>query len=138
MRRRLLLATLAALAAAPGAARAAGEPGEAPRPIYVEIDRIVVSVFKGAEVVNLVMLTFRLELAEDGAIAPVLDKMPRLRDAFVRDWNALGARHDAAEKGLDVEAGRRRMLAACERILGPGAVRNVLLQGVSQRRVQAR
>ena len=136
-RRAFLLAAAGSLALAPGLARALGNDSEdGPKPTYLELDRIVVSVFRGNEVVTLVMLALKLELADGGAITPVLEKMPRLRDAFVRDWNSLGARADAADRGLDLAAGKRRMLAACDRILGPDAVKDVLIHGVSQRRSQ--
>ena len=132
-RRALILSTLALLSPAPALALG-NDSSDPPKPIYLELDRIVVSVFKGGEVVNLVMLALKLELADDGAITPVVEKMPRLRDAFIREWNALAARPDAADRGLDIEAGKRRMLVACDRVLGPGAVKSVLIQGVSQRK----
>jgi hypothetical protein len=132
-RRALVLSTLALLSPAPAFALG-NDSGDPPKPIYLELDRIVVSVFKSGEVVSLVMLALKLELADDGAITPVVEKMPRLRDAFIREWNALAARPDAAEKGLDIEAGKRRMLVACDRVLGAGAVKSVLIQGVSQRK----
>jgi hypothetical protein len=81
------------------------------------------------------MLLMKLELSDDNAIATVQDAMPRLRDAFIRSWNSLGARADAAEKGLDVAAGRQRMIAACDQLAGPGLVRNVLIVAQSSRAV---
>src|SRR6185295_3813402 len=105
-RRALILSTLALLSPTPALALG-NDSSDPPKPIY-------------------------LELADDGAITPVVEKMPRLRDAFIREWNALAARPDAADRGLDIEAGKRRMLVACDRVLGPGAVKSVLIQGVSQ------
>jgi hypothetical protein len=110
--------------------------GEPRRAVFLDIDRILVTVFRGGEIDRHEMLLMKLELAEDTAISKVQEAMPRLRDAFIKSWNTLGARPDAAAKGLDIAAGRQRMLAACDQIAGPGLVRNVLIVGQSSRKVQ--
>lgn len=120
-----------------GRGRAAGDrpPDANPeaRPVFLDIDRIVVTVYRGADVASHDMIAMKLELVDDTVILQVKDAMPRLRDAFVRSWNSLGAHPDAGAGGLDVAAGRKRMLAACERIVGPGVVRNVLIVAQSRR-----
>jgi hypothetical protein len=108
------------------------------RAIFLDVERIVVSVFRGSEVDRHEMLLMKLELSDETAIVPVQRAMPRLRDAFIKGWNGLGTRPDAAEKGLDVVAGRARMIAAADRIVGPGRVRNVLIVGQSSRAVGPR
>lgn len=106
------------------------------RTVFLDIDRIVVSVFRGDNIDRHEMLLMKLELADDTAISRIQETMPRLRDAFIRAWNTIGARPDAAARGLDVAAGRQRMLAACDQIAGPGLVRNVLIVAQSSRTVQ--
>lgn len=106
------------------------------RPVFFPLDRIVISIFRGKTVERHEMLLLRLELLNTSAITPVELAMPRLRDAFVRIWSRLGARPDAAEKGLDFEAGRRAMRAACDEIAGPGLVKAVLLIAHSSRKVK--
>jgi hypothetical protein len=106
------------------------------RPVFLPLDRIVISIFRGKSVERHDMLLLRLELVNTSAITPVELAMPRLRDSFVRIWSRLGARPDAAEKGLDFEAGRRAMRAACDEIAGPGLVKAVLLIAHSSRRVK--
>lgn len=126
----------ACLVAAGAVARAEEKPAAEPgRAVFLAIDRIVVSVFRGADIDRHEMLLMKLELSDDNAIATVQDAMPRLRDAFIRSWNILGARPDAAEKGLDVAAGRQRMIAACDQLAGAGLVRNVLIVAQSSRAV---
>lgn len=105
------------------------------RPIYLDMDRIVVTIFRGANVDRHEMIALKLELADDAAIPIVQQAMPRLRDAFIRSWNNLGAHPDAASKGLDIAAGRQRMIAACDQIAGKGLVRNVLIVAQSRRNV---
>jgi hypothetical protein len=106
------------------------------KPVFFNLDRIVVSVFRGREVERHEMLLFRLELLNTSVITPLELAMPRLRDEFVRIWNRLGGRPDAADKGLDVEGGRRSMRAACDELVGPGLVKSVLVVGHSRRNVR--
>jgi hypothetical protein len=106
------------------------------KPVFFPLNRIVISIFRGKTVERHDMLLLRLELMNTSAITPVELAMPRLRDAFVRIWSRLGARPDAADKGLDFEAGRRAMRAACDEIAGPGLVKAVLLIAHSSRRVK--
>jgi len=106
------------------------------RPVFVPLDRIVVSVFRGKNVERHEMLLIKLELINTSAITPVDLAMPRLRDSFVRTWNRLGSRPDAADKGLDLEAGRRAMQAACDELVGPGLVKGVLIVAQSSRLVR--
>jgi hypothetical protein len=82
------------------------------------------------------MLLFRLELLNTSVITPLELAMPRLRDSFVKIWSRLGGRPDAADKGMDVEAGRRAMIAACDELVGPGLVKAVLVVGHSRRNVR--
>lgn len=139
-RRFLCLLLCASLAATGRGAGAEDKPADAEekRGVFLDIDRIVVSVFRGHDIDRHEMLLMKLELADDTAIAPIQQSMPRLRDAFIRAWNTLGARPDAAEKGLDVATGRKRMIAAADQIVGPGRVRNVLIVGQSSRFVGPR
>lgn len=137
LRRRVVLGLVCAGCVAPmcraRAEATAPEPGG--RPVFLDIDRIVISVFRGKDVDRHEMISMKLELVDDTAIPAVQAAMPRLRDAFIRAWNAIGAQPDAATRGLDIAAGRQRMLAACDRLVGPGRVHNVLIVAQSSRNV---
>jgi hypothetical protein len=139
-RRRLgqlvLTAFAAAAACRPTRAQTVREGDLFGRPIFVPLDRIVVSVFRGRHVERHEMLLIKLELMNSSAITPLDLAMPRLRDSFVRIWNRLGSRPDAADKGLDVEAGRRAMQAACDELVGLGRIKNVLIVAHSSRLVR--
>lgn len=106
------------------------------KPVYLPLDRIVVSVYRGKSVERHEMLLIKLELINPSAITPVDQAMPRLRDTFVKIWNRLGSRPDAADRALDIEAGRRSMQAACDDMVGPGQVKAVLIVGRSSRLVR--
>jgi hypothetical protein len=140
-RRALRMIAVLAGACAGAVARAEDKPAapasnEPRRAVFLDIDRILVTVFRNGEVDRHEMLLMKLELSEDTAISKVQEAMPRLRDAFIKSWNTLGARPDAAAKGLDIAAGRQRMIASADQIAGPGLVRNVLIVGQSSRKVQ--
>ena len=106
------------------------------KPVFLPLDRIVVSIFRGKTVERHDMLLIKLELINPSAITPVEQAMPRLRDTFVKIWNRLGSRPDAADRALDIEAGRRSMQAACDEMVGPGQVKAVLIVGRSSRLVR--
>jgi len=134
---RLLVASAtASVAFRPAGAQSVREGDLDGKPIFIPLDRIVVSVFRGRNVERHEMLLINLELINSSAITPLDLAMPRLRDSFVRIWNRLGSRPDAADKGLDVEAGRRAMQGACDELVGPGRIKNVLIVAHSGRLVR--
>jgi hypothetical protein len=133
-RRTLSLALLvAALAPSAGVRAQSFSDG---RPVFIPLDRILVSVFNGEVVDRHEMLLMSLELSGTEAITKVQLSMPRLQDAFTKIWNRVGTTPGAAERGIDVAAGRAAMLAACDRILGPGNVVAVRMLAQSSRKVK--
>jgi hypothetical protein len=102
-------------------------------PIFLTLERINVSVARGTEIARHEMLLMMLEMADLAALAQARAAMPRLRDAFIRVWNRIGARPDAYKTGLDIEGGRRAMMAVCAEILGPERVVAVVVTGRSGR-----
>ena len=133
-RRGLSLGLLAAALAPPAGALA--QSFSDGRPVFVPLDRILVSVFNGDVVDRHEMLLMSLELSGTEAITKVQLSMPRLQDAFTKIWNRVGTTPGAAERGIDVAAGRAAMLAACDRILGPGNVVAVRMLAQSSRKVK--
>ncbi len=105
-------------------------------PIFLTLERINVAVARGTEIARHEMLLMMLEMADLSALAQARAAMPRLRDAFIRVWNRIGARPDAYVSGLDIEGGRRAMLAACAEILGPERVVAVVVTGRSGRDIE--
>lgn len=133
--RRALSLGLVAAASAPSAGARAQSFSDG-RPVFVPIDRIVVSVFAGDVVDRHEMLMMSLELSGTEAITKVQLAMPRLQDAFTKIWNRVGTAPGAAQRGIDVAAGRAAMIAACDRILGPGNVVAVRMLAQSSRKVK--
>ena len=109
-------------ASGPAPATAQGEA-----PIFIPIDRITVAVFRDGEVAQHLIFILKLEVADRAASGLVIEKMPRLTDAFMRDLHALASAPNAATDGLDMALAKRRLMNTSIRVLGPDIVRNVLI-----------
>jgi flagellar basal body-associated protein FliL len=96
-------------------------------PIFIPVDRITVAVFRDGEVAQHLIFILKLEITDRNASNLVIEKMPRLTDAFMRDLHALASAPSAAQDGLDMVQAKRRLLASSVRVLGPNVVRNVLI-----------
>ncbi|HEX6980000.1 MAG TPA: hypothetical protein VF342_11940 [Alphaproteobacteria bacterium] len=131
---RSLGAALIGLALAlPGAALSA-EHGTANGPFYLRLPRITVPVIEEGGVTRHWTITLTVELAD----APAFDRAealaPRLTDAFVRVLHAMASRAGGADSP-DVAVAKRHLMAAGARILGPEALRDVLVYRIGSRRV---
>ena len=88
-------------------------------PIFIPVDRITVAVFRDGEVAQHLIFILKLEVTDRAASGQVIEKMPRLTDAFMRDLHKLASSPQAAQDGLDVTLAKRRLLASSVRVLGP-------------------
>lgn len=104
-------------------------PASAPSdaPIFIPIDRITVAVFRDGEVAQHLTFMLKLEVVDRNASGIVIEKMPRLTDAFMRDLHVLASATNAATDGLDMALAKRKLMSTSVRILGPDIVRNVLI-----------
>jgi hypothetical protein len=96
-------------------------------PIFIPVDRITVAVFRDGEVAQHLIFILKLEISDRNASGVVIEKMPRLTDAFMRDLHTLASAPSAAQDGLDMVQAKRRLLASSVRVLGPNVVRDVLI-----------
>lgn len=106
------------------------EPVEsaAPAPVFVTLEPFIVPVIREGRVVKQVNLTITLELAAPHVQTELAAKMPYLRDAFLTRLHGLMGRHRRDGRAFAPEVVKRRLLAESERVLGPGVVRDVLVQ----------
>jgi hypothetical protein len=102
-------------------------PAQGVAPIFIPVDRITVAVFRDGEVAQHLIFILKLEITDRNASGVVIEKMPRLTDAFMRDLHALASAPSAAQDGLDMVQAKRRLLASSVRVLGPNVVRDVLI-----------
>ena len=141
--KRLLIAGLAVLVlAASGPAAIAGGPNTQGNirltpdgPIYVRLDRIIISLFRGGAVERQIGYMLLLEVANEKIADGVRELRPRLMDAFVRELNMLAAGPRVADEGIDPALMKRRLIAVGGRVLGEGAIRDVLVEKSYGRRL---
>lgn len=135
----LLAAALAAscVFAAPAPAGAVPHASaNAAEDVYVRVPRIIVPVFRDGMVTKHQLFILVIELSDPAARAHVEQLLPRLTDRFLVDLNRLAMRRGASDEGIDVMLAKRRLLAASTRLVGPGAIRDVLIERTSIRRLR--
>lgn len=102
---------------------------DVPSVAYLDVPAIAVPVMKGPRVTKYVILSFKLELADDSQIPAVEAEMPRLRDAFLLTVYT-GARERSGGQGdIDLPAIRKRLLQAARAITGEAAISDILFTG---------
>lgn len=114
-------------------AKAEGEAAEAAGPQFVKVGPINVPVIKEGKVVQYLMLTANLQVADADKEKTVTAYLPLLKDAYISSlYGALYA--DGDGQGLvDMNLIRTKLEGANKRVLPEGLVSNVLLEQVEQR-----
>lgn len=103
-------------------------------PIYVHIAPMVLPVINDRGVQQLVMLTLDIEVKDFDAAEEVRGRMPRIRDSLMRNlYGGLGSGNLRNGKLVDVTRVKAKALTAISEVVGKDLVRDVLVQGVSQR-----
>jgi hypothetical protein len=119
----------------PSGASGPQAPAAGDAPIYISVDRITVAVFRDNEVAQHLIFILKLEVTDRAATSQVIDKMPRLTDAFMRDLHTMASAPQTARDGLDMALAKRRLLSTSIRVLGPDIVRDVLIDRSIVRRL---
>lgn len=117
--------------------RAADETADAPPPppepaVFVEMDALTIPVIRGGAVAKYVLLKLSLQVEDEGARQEVIDRMPRLQDAFLRDLHGYFA-SIPLDSPLNVRTVKRRLKRVCDRFVGAGVVQEVLIQGAFEK-----
>lgn len=102
-------------------------------PVFVELERFSIAAIRSEGVLTQVGLSIILEAADEAARAEINEQMPYLRDAFITQLHRLMARPTREGEAFDARLAKRRLLEACEHVLGPGRVVDVLIQDVFER-----
>lgn len=141
-RRRALLGALGALGALtvlPAAAAEHEKEEEEPLvpgvPIYFEIPAIVLPVVEGNSVTRQIGVALTVEMAEGHRRKEAAAKQRQLTDAFITELYRLYGWRSDADRVVDDRLLKRRLLAAADRVLGPGVAHAILIrQLVEQQR----
>jgi flagellar basal body-associated protein FliL len=103
-------------------------------PVYVHIAPMVMPIINDHGVEQLVMLTLDIEVKDFDAANEVRARMPKIRDALMRKlYGGLGSGNLRNGKLIDVTKIKAKALTAITDVVGKDNVRDVLVQGVSQR-----
>ncbi|HYM30203.1 MAG TPA: flagellar basal body-associated FliL family protein [Candidatus Cybelea sp.] len=109
-------------------AEAKAEPApQAPAPVFIALDQISVPVLQDDRVTAYYFVAVSLQVADEAKRAKVMERLPLIRDAFLRDVYMRSAMRKDAPDGLDFDGLKSRFLNLTQRVLGPGIVDDVLV-----------
>ncbi len=112
-----------------GSASAGG--GSAPggdQALFIELEPLTAPFIRDGNFAHYVLLVVNLEVGNKRDIERVREMLPRLRDAFVTELHALAATRSPNQRLINVARVKARLIAGTHKVLGPGVVRDVLVQ----------
>ena len=96
--------------------------------LFVELDSLTAPFLRDGKFAHYVLLVVNLEVGSERDLARVRELLPRLQDAFVTELHALAATRSPNQRLINVGRVKARLIAGTQRVLGPGVVRDVLVQ----------
>jgi flagellar FliL protein len=118
----------AAAAKGEHAAKTEAEGEGAPGTVFLDIGEIIVPVYNREGRDDFMVVRLSLEVGEVMSPEEIRALMPRLLDAYVNTLSTLAGRGEFADEGRRNIVIKRALRLATDRILGPDAVTDVLLQ----------
>ena len=138
MRFLVALAILACLSSASAAwassAKKAPEHGKseaaqreigAPNDPNIDMPGLVSPVIVDGELHRYVYLSLKLKLSGVGQRSMILEKIPYLQDAFLREVHGASIAFNNDPSIVDEAGVLKRLMQVCERVVGPGAVKEI-------------
>src|SRR5215813_7798692 len=113
---------------AAAAAPAQGEHKSEAKAVFVDVGEIIVPVYNRDGKNNLMVVRFELEIGEVMPVDDVRYMLPRLRDAYIGTLSTLAGRGELVDESQRSATIKRALKLASDRVLGPEAIRDVLLQ----------
>ena len=104
-------------------------PAEIDQLRFIKIDAFSIPVIRYGKVSKYVLLQVTLEVVNPAARDRAQRLMPRLKDAFFVDMHGYFADRPAAKTGINSRTIIKRMKRVANRTLGPGVIKDVLLEG---------
>lgn len=101
-------------------------PPPASPPAYVDFGLLMVPVIQNREIQRQAEMIVRLEVDSRNKEV-VARNLPRLQNAFLEDMITFLGTNVRPDQPLDTEAIRRRLLLIGERTLGPGYLRDIVI-----------
>ncbi len=106
------------------------ENEDSARKRYVELEPMVLPIIREGQVTLHLTLVLAVELTKPLPEVEVARLQRPLRDAIFTELHSVYALRYVQEKGFDHPLVRERLLRASERVLGPGAVKAILVRKI--------
>jgi flagellar FliL protein len=110
------------------AAPAEGGHGSTAKAVFVDVGEIIVPVYNRGGQDRLMVVRMELEVGEVMSVEEVRYMLPRLRDAYIGTLSTLAGRGELVEESQRNATIKRALKLASDRVLGPDAIHDVLLQ----------
>jgi flagellar protein FliL len=105
-----------------------GGHGAAPEAVFVDVGELIVPVYNRDGQDNFMVVRMELEVGEAMSADEVRYLLPRLRDAYIGTLSTMAGRGELVEESRRAATIKRALKLASDRVLGPDAVKDVLLQ----------
>src|SRR5919109_3037204 len=105
-----------------------GGHGGAPEAVFVDVGELIVPVYSRDGQDNFMVVRMELEIGEAMSPDEVRYLLPRLRDAYIGTLSTMAGRGELVEENRRAATIKRALKLTTDRVLGPDAVRDVLLQ----------
>ena len=102
---------------------------DAPVPNYVDMQPLSVPIFEGDRVATTIQIQISLQVSEENQEI-VTHRLPKLRDALLRDLYSYLPRLLRRSERLDIVGLKRHLHRVAERALGEGLIDDILVQSV--------
>lgn len=110
------------------AAQAKDEHKTESKAVFVDVGEIIVPVYNRDGKNNLMVVRMELEIGEVMPVDEVRYMLPRLRDAYIGTLSTLAGRGELVDESQRSATIKHALKLASDRVLGPDAIRDVLLQ----------
>jgi flagellar FliL protein len=105
-----------------------GGHGGAPEAVFVDVGELIVPVYNRDGQDNFMIVRMELEIGEAMSADEVRYLLPRLRDAYIGTLSTMAGRGELVEESRRAATIKRALKLTSDRVLGPDAVKDVLLQ----------
>jgi hypothetical protein len=102
---------------------------------YISMEPLSVSIFRGGAVATTIELKIQLETVLANEVI-INKKLPRLKDAFIRDLHSYFPRLLGKKNELDMPGLARRMFLIGEKTLGKGILKDLSILSASNRKLR--
>ena len=100
---------------------------------FVDLETLNIAVIHNGRIEKHVVLQVSLEVGTEEERALVAKTLPRIKDAFIKDMYDYYAILPPTQRGVNVEAIKRRLKRTVDGVMRDGSVKDVLIQGAVER-----